>query len=246
MVSKSKQNKNSLIHLYKCKFVYWQKEKWKNGIFTAKLNILCYDQIAHISAKEWQDCHSKKHLKRWKGNPNHEKNPNITLFEGLGQELTAACRPRGDAQDHFLISLNCIPYFLVLQYQKKAKKCKNVKSSGVASGSNAVSYMSFVGAVITLVLNINNNINGVSFELSGLQLRYRTQYLLRRGGACGLGWVSRFVAHWRRVCTGNVTNVQVLTKKLKVHISTSFWSTQHPNACQNIQQVWFIYGYLIL
>ena len=72
----------------------------------------------------------------------------------------------GDAQDHFLISLNCIPYFLVLQYQKKAKKCKNVKSSGVASGSNAVSYMSFVGAVITLVLNINNNINGVSFESS--------------------------------------------------------------------------------
>jgi|688.fasta_scaffold1048728_1 hypothetical protein len=55
--------------------------------------------------------------------------------------------------------------FRNFQFQPKRKKCKNVKSQGVASGSNAVSYMSFVGAVITLVLNINNNINGVSFLL---------------------------------------------------------------------------------
>ena len=45
------------------------------------------------------------------------------------------------------------------QFQKKAKKCKNLHSYGVASGSNALSYMSFVAAVITLVVNINNNIN---------------------------------------------------------------------------------------
>ena len=45
------------------------------------------------------------------------------------------------------------------QFQKKAKKCKNLRSYGVASGSNALSYMSFVAAVITLVVNINNNIN---------------------------------------------------------------------------------------
>ena len=47
----------------------------------------------------------------------------------------------------------------VYQFQKKAKKCKNLRSYGVASGSNALSYMSFVAAVITLVVNINNNIN---------------------------------------------------------------------------------------
>ena len=42
--SKSKQNKTSLTHLYKCKFVLWQKEKMNIGIFAAKLSILCYDQ----------------------------------------------------------------------------------------------------------------------------------------------------------------------------------------------------------
>merc|ERR1712043_34408 len=47
----------------------------------------------------------------------------------------------------------------VYQFQKKQKKCKNLRSYGVASGSNALSYMSFVAAVITLVININNNIN---------------------------------------------------------------------------------------
>jgi len=47
----------------------------------------------------------------------------------------------------------------VYQFQKKQRKCKNLKSYGIASGSNALSYMSFVASVITLVLNINNNIN---------------------------------------------------------------------------------------
>merc|ERR1711979_123119 len=47
----------------------------------------------------------------------------------------------------------------VYQFQKKPKKCKNLRSYGIASGSNALSYMSFVAAVITLVININNNIN---------------------------------------------------------------------------------------
>ena len=66
----------------------------------------------------------------------------------------------------------------VYQYQKKQKKCKNLRSYGIASGGNALryvdcrryllhhillslhfSYMSFVASVITLVLNINNNIN---------------------------------------------------------------------------------------
>ena len=47
----------------------------------------------------------------------------------------------------------------VYQFQKKQKKCKNLRSYGIASGSNALSYMSFVASVITLVLNINNNIN---------------------------------------------------------------------------------------
>ena len=38
----------------------------------------------------------------------------------------------------------------VYQYQKKAKKCKNLSSHGIATGSNAVSYLTFVAAVITL------------------------------------------------------------------------------------------------
>ena len=42
------------------------------------------------------------------------------------------------------------PSQTVYQYQKKAKKCKSLRSHGVASGSNALSYMSFVAAVITL------------------------------------------------------------------------------------------------
>ena len=45
----------------------------------------------------------------------------------------------------------------VFQYQKKQKKCKNLRSYGIASGSNALSYMSFVASVITLIININNN-----------------------------------------------------------------------------------------
>ena len=47
----------------------------------------------------------------------------------------------------------------VYQFQKKQRKCKNLRSYGIASGGNALSYMSFVASVITLVLNINNNIN---------------------------------------------------------------------------------------
>jgi len=47
----------------------------------------------------------------------------------------------------------------VFQYQKKAKKCKNLRSYSIASGGNALSYMTFVASIITLVLNINNNIN---------------------------------------------------------------------------------------
>lgn len=47
----------------------------------------------------------------------------------------------------------------VYQYQKKPRKCANLRSQGIANGSNALSYMSFVAAIITLVLNINNNIN---------------------------------------------------------------------------------------
>ena len=35
----------SLTHSYKCKFVHWQKEKRNIGEFTAKLTILCYDQL---------------------------------------------------------------------------------------------------------------------------------------------------------------------------------------------------------
>ena len=42
------------------------------------------------------------------------------------------------------------PAQTVYQYQKKAKKCKNLRSQGIANGSNALSYMSFVAAVITL------------------------------------------------------------------------------------------------
>jgi len=41
----------------------------------------------------------------------------------------------------------------VYQYQKKAKKCKNLRSSGIASSSSALSYLTFVGAVITLGKN---------------------------------------------------------------------------------------------
>ena len=35
-----KINKGSLAPLYKCKFVYWQKEKRKIGKFTAKLTVI--------------------------------------------------------------------------------------------------------------------------------------------------------------------------------------------------------------
>ena len=42
----------------------------------------------------------------------------------------------------------------------------------VASGANAVSYMSFVAAVITLVLNINNNINANNNNLNRVNLNY--------------------------------------------------------------------------
>ena len=37
-------NKGSLAHLYKCKFVYSQKEKMKIGKFTVKLTVLWYDK----------------------------------------------------------------------------------------------------------------------------------------------------------------------------------------------------------
>ena len=43
--AKSKQNKVSLTHLYKCKFVLKQKEKRNIAEFTAKLTILRYDQL---------------------------------------------------------------------------------------------------------------------------------------------------------------------------------------------------------
>lgn len=43
---------------------------------------------------------------------------------------------------------------------------------GVASGSNALSYMSFVAAVITLVLNINNNINANNNNLNRINLNF--------------------------------------------------------------------------
>ena len=42
----------------------------------------------------------------------------------------------------------------------------------VVSGANAVSYMSFVAAVITLVLNINNNINAHNNNLNRVNLNY--------------------------------------------------------------------------
>ena len=60
--------------------------------------------------------------------------------------------------------MNCVTYLTKLthffgQYQPKRKKCKHLRSYGVASGASAASYMTFVAAVVTLVLNINNNIN---------------------------------------------------------------------------------------
>ena len=65
MVSKSKQNKTSLTHLYKWKFVYWKPEKWKIGIFTAKLTILCYDQL-HTSLERNGNTAIPKMFSSWK------------------------------------------------------------------------------------------------------------------------------------------------------------------------------------
>lgn len=42
----------------------------------------------------------------------------------------------------------------------------------MASGANAMSYMSFVAAVITLVLNINNNINANNNNLNRVNLNF--------------------------------------------------------------------------
>ena len=59
-----------------------------------------------------------------------------------------------------------------MQYTPPKKKCKQLQSLGVASGANALSYMSFVAAVITLVLNINNNINANNNNLNRINLNY--------------------------------------------------------------------------
>ena len=59
-----------------------------------------------------------------------------------------------------------------LQYSAPKRKCRNAQSLAVASGANAVSYMSFVAAVITLVLNINNNINANNNNLNRVNLNY--------------------------------------------------------------------------
>ena len=56
----------------------------------------------------------------------------------------------------------------------------------MAAGSNAVSYMSFVGAVITLVLNINNNINGVSQGVLTLILKEEISVRLTFSSLLGL------------------------------------------------------------
>lgn len=58
------------------------------------------------------------------------------------------------------------------QYSAPKRKCRNAQSLAVASGANAVSYMSFVAAVITLVLNINNNINANNNNLNRVNLNY--------------------------------------------------------------------------
>ena len=61
---------------------------------------------------------------------------------------------------------------MYFQYSPPKRKCRNTQSLAVASGSNALSYMSFVAAVITLVLNINNNINGNNNNLNRINLNY--------------------------------------------------------------------------
>ena len=68
-----------------------------------------------------------------------------------------------------LIITQILPIF---QYTPPKKKCKQLQSLGVASGANALSYMSFVAAVITLVLNINNNINANNNNLNRINLNY--------------------------------------------------------------------------
>merc|ERR1739845_119215 len=60
----------------------------------------------------------------------------------------------------------------VFQYSPPKRKCRNTQSLAVASGSNALSYMSFVAAVITLVLNINNNINANNNNLNRINLNF--------------------------------------------------------------------------
>ena len=72
----------------------------------------------------------------------------------------------------------------VFQYQKKQKKCKNLRSYGIASGSNALSYMSFVASVITLIININNNSEAHTSALSVFPSLMLQRQLLR--GRAGL------------------------------------------------------------
>merc|ERR1712045_123921 len=73
-------------------------------------------------------------------------------------------RVRRDEKDSFTQT--------IFQYSAPKRKCRNAQSLAVASGANAVSYMSFVAAVITLVLNINNNINANNNNLNRVNLNY--------------------------------------------------------------------------
>ena len=63
------------------------------------------------------------------------------------------------------------PFYL--QEKTSKKKCIGEKSKlGVASSTNALSYMSFIAAIITLVLNINNNINANNNNNNRININY--------------------------------------------------------------------------
>ena len=74
--------------------------------------------------------------------------------------------------DNFALNSTSSILSFTFQYSPPKRKCRNTSSLGVASGSNALSYMSFVAAVITLVLNINNNINANNNNLNRVNLNY--------------------------------------------------------------------------
>lgn len=95
----------------------------------------------------------------WKSDAVSWKENLLLELDNLSEEFMQSMQRINFTDNRRIKRSETISSQTVYQFQKKQKKCKNLRSYGIASGSNALSYMSFVASVITLVLNINNNIN---------------------------------------------------------------------------------------